>query len=43
MTSAEPHTGWTIVLAGMGVFMTTLDNLAAATALPVLRVTAACR
>jgi EmrB/QacA subfamily drug resistance transporter len=28
---------WTIVLAGLGVFMTALDNLVVATALPVMR------
>jgi EmrB/QacA subfamily drug resistance transporter len=28
---------WTIVLAGLGIFMTALDNLVVATALPVLR------
>ena len=34
----EPNTaGWTIVLAGLGIFMTALDNLVVATALPVLR------
>jgi hypothetical protein len=32
-----PHPRWTIVLAGMGIFMTALDNLVVATALPVLR------
>ncbi len=30
--------GWTIVLAGLGVFMTALDNMVVTTALPVLRV-----
>ena len=35
LPSAEPHTDWTIVLAGM-VFMTAVDNLVVATALPVL-------
>jgi EmrB/QacA subfamily drug resistance transporter len=29
---------WTIVLAGLGVFMTALDNMVVTTALPVLRV-----
>jgi EmrB/QacA subfamily drug resistance transporter len=33
-----PHQTWTIVLAGLGVFMTALDNMVVATALPVLRV-----
>jgi EmrB/QacA subfamily drug resistance transporter len=28
---------WTVVLAGLGVFMTALDNLVVATALPVMR------
>src|SRR6516225_2571940 len=32
-----PNPSWTIVLAGMGIFMTALDNLVVATALPVLR------
>jgi EmrB/QacA subfamily drug resistance transporter len=32
-----PHQTWTIVLAGLGVFMTALDTLVVATALPVLR------
>ena len=32
-----PNPRWTIVLAGMGIFMTALDNLVVATALPVLR------
>jgi EmrB/QacA subfamily drug resistance transporter len=31
------HQTWTIVLAGLGVFMTALDTLVVATALPVLR------
>ena len=36
--SANDHQqNWTIVLAGLGVFMTALDNLVVATALPVLR------
>lgn len=30
--------GWTLVLAGLGIFMTALDNMVVATALPVLRV-----
>ena len=46
MTTTQPATGpmrtpsatWTIVLAGLGVFMTALDNLVVTTALPVLRV-----
>ena len=33
----EPSPRWTIVLAGLGIFMTALDNLVVATALPVLR------
>src|SRR5919197_4061798 len=33
----EPRPTWTIVLAGLGIFMTALDNLVVATALPVLR------
>jgi EmrB/QacA subfamily drug resistance transporter len=33
----EPSPTWTIVLAGLGIFMTALDNLVVATALPVLR------
>ncbi|MBV9050345.1 MAG: DHA2 family efflux MFS transporter permease subunit [Solirubrobacterales bacterium] len=32
-----PSPTWTILLAGMGIFMTALDNLVVATALPVLR------
>jgi EmrB/QacA subfamily drug resistance transporter len=32
-----PNPRWTIVLAGLGIFMTALDNLVVATALPVLR------
>jgi EmrB/QacA subfamily drug resistance transporter len=32
-----PDPRWTIVLAGLGIFMTALDNLVVATALPVLR------
>jgi EmrB/QacA subfamily drug resistance transporter len=35
--AGEPHRGWTIALAGLGIFMTALDNLVVATALPVLR------
>jgi EmrB/QacA subfamily drug resistance transporter len=34
----EPHKTWTLVLASLGLFMTALDNLVVATALPVLRV-----
>jgi EmrB/QacA subfamily drug resistance transporter len=37
-SAGEPHQGWTIVLAGLGIFMTALDNLVVATALPKLRV-----
>jgi EmrB/QacA subfamily drug resistance transporter len=33
-----PHKGWTLALASLGVFMTALDTLVVATALPVLRV-----
>jgi EmrB/QacA subfamily drug resistance transporter len=32
-----PHKAWTLVLASLGLFMTALDNLVVATALPVLR------
>jgi EmrB/QacA subfamily drug resistance transporter len=32
-----PNPRWTIILAGLGIFMTALDNLVVATALPVLR------
>jgi EmrB/QacA subfamily drug resistance transporter len=35
---AQPHKTWTLVLASLGLFMTALDNLVVATALPVLRV-----
>ena len=38
LPSAKPHTGWTIVLAETGVFMTAVDNLVVAIALPVLPV-----
>src|SRR5215208_6646729 len=31
------HRAWTVVLASLGVFMTALDTLVVATALPVLR------
>jgi EmrB/QacA subfamily drug resistance transporter len=34
----RPHKTWTLVLASLGLFMTALDNLIVATALPVLRV-----
>jgi EmrB/QacA subfamily drug resistance transporter len=37
-TMGEPHRGWTIALAGLGVFMTALDTMVVSTALPVLRV-----
>jgi EmrB/QacA subfamily drug resistance transporter len=37
-TRAAPHRGWTLGLASLGVFMTALDTLVVATALPVLRV-----
>src|SRR6266481_245390 len=33
----QPHRGWTLVLASLGVFMTALDTLVVTTALPVLR------
>ncbi len=33
-----PRKGWTLVLASLGAFMTALDTLVVATALPVLRV-----
>jgi EmrB/QacA subfamily drug resistance transporter len=36
--SGRPHKGWTLVLASLGVFMTALDTLVVATALPVLRI-----
>jgi EmrB/QacA subfamily drug resistance transporter len=32
-----PRKGWTLILASIGVFMTSLDTLVVATALPVLR------
>jgi EmrB/QacA subfamily drug resistance transporter len=35
--SRDHEQRWTIVLAGLGVFMTALDNLVVATALPVMR------
>jgi EmrB/QacA subfamily drug resistance transporter len=35
---ARPHQVWTVVLASLGVFMTALDTLVVATALPALRV-----
>jgi EmrB/QacA subfamily drug resistance transporter len=34
----QPHKGWTVVLASLGVFMTALDTLVVTTSLPVLRV-----
>jgi EmrB/QacA subfamily drug resistance transporter len=34
----EPHKTWTVVLAGLGAFMTALDTLVVTTSLPVLRV-----
>ncbi len=34
----EPHQTWTVVIAGLGVFMTALDTLVVTTSLPVLRV-----
>jgi len=37
-SSGQPHRRWTIVLAGLGVFMTALDTMVVTTALPVLRV-----
>src|SRR3954462_4874043 len=37
-TKHAPHQGWTIVLASLGAFMTALDTLVVATALPVMRV-----
>src|SRR5262245_24616984 len=43
-TTAERHTGmtshrqtWTLIITGLGVFMTALDTLVVATALPALR------
>jgi len=36
--AGDRHQTWTIVLAGLGIFMTALDNLVVATALPVVRV-----
>jgi EmrB/QacA subfamily drug resistance transporter len=35
--AGAPDPRWTIVLAGLGIFMTALDNLVVATALPVIR------
>jgi EmrB/QacA subfamily drug resistance transporter len=35
--AAAPGPAWTIALAGLGVFMTALDNLVVATALPAMR------
>jgi EmrB/QacA subfamily drug resistance transporter len=37
-SEARPDRRWTIVLAGLGVFMTGLDNMVVTTALPTLRV-----
>jgi EmrB/QacA subfamily drug resistance transporter len=36
-SDAPPRTTWTLVLAGLGLFMAALDNLVVATALPVLK------
>ena len=36
--ASEPHPGWTIALAGLGVLMTALDNMVVANALPAIRV-----
>jgi EmrB/QacA subfamily drug resistance transporter len=36
--AAGPHPGWTVTLTGLAIFMTALDSLVVATALPVLRV-----
>ena len=36
-TGTAPNTAWTLVLASLGVFMTALDTLVVANALPVLR------
>jgi hypothetical protein len=33
-----PHKTWTLVLVSLGLFMTVLDTLVIATALPLLRV-----
>ena len=38
ITLRPPRKGWTLVLAGLAAFMTTLDTLVVTTALPVLRV-----
>ena len=35
--AGPPDPRWTIILAGLGIFMTALDNLVVATALPVIR------
>jgi len=35
--SPSPHRVWTLVLASLGVFMTALDTLVVANALPALR------
>jgi MFS family permease len=37
-TPTGSRAGWTIGLAGVGIFMTALDNMVVTTALPVLRV-----
>ncbi len=36
-SDVPPRPGWTLVLAGLGLFMTALDNLVVSTALPVLK------
>ena len=35
---APARPGWTLVLAGLGLFMSALDNMVVTTALPVIRV-----
>ena len=37
MTQNRSRPGWTLALAGLGLFMTALDNMVVATALPVMR------
>jgi EmrB/QacA subfamily drug resistance transporter len=37
MTQNRTRPGWTLALAGLGLFMTALDNMVVATALPVMR------
>ncbi len=37
MTLNRPRPGWTLALAGLGLFMTALDNMVVTTALPVMR------